>query len=761
VIELTLAFLGGILAAHFGAGLAALATTTAAFAILRRKAQKRYVTAFIALLLGVIDASLQTQPANEPDRHYQTFAAVILERGEADDGRSSLVVALPDGTHARLTLSEAPEPIGERLTLRAKREPFDEARNPGEPAERDIEAERGVTWRLVHPRVIARLPPDERDPRLWLPRLRAWGSARIHALLGEPDATILAGAMWGERGALPPDLRDEFQDTGTVHVLVTAGLHLGVIAALALGVFSLLRLGRVTSSLAAIPIVWLYAELSGAHLPSMRAATMLTFALVARASGREAFSWNGLALAAIVVAAIRPGAVASLSFALSFSCVAAIFAFARPIAQWFEERGAHHGLASLAGVALATQCGTWPLTAYGFLVIAPYAPLANAAVVPVVGIAMLVGFAALLASPIPPLAHAIANVAISLVDWIATVVRCVAQLPGAHIIATPPPVWAIALYDAALAFCAWSLARGAFRRRAFAAVAIASALCLWPPHPPSDKLVVTAIDVGQADSVLIETPRGHAFLVDGGGRLENGAASPNATSRAEDVGVRTVVPFLIRHGIHHLDAVLLTHPHGDHAGGIGPVLRTLGADGFADSGQTYPGHAYNDALGVARAKHIAMLEPRAGDVWRTDDGVTFRFYGPALPYISGGTNDINDNSLVFRMEYRSFRMLFTGDAGEAAERRMLARGDDLRADVLKVGHHGSAYGSTPDFVRAVSPRLAVISVGRHNLFGHPAPSTIATLERSGARVLRTDRDGAVTIESDGRDFSATTFAGPP
>ncbi len=761
MIEAALAFLTGILATHFGAGLAAVAASAFAATILGRKAPKRCATTAIALLLGIIDATLQTQPADEPDRHYHTFAAVVLESSGTDDGRSSLVVALADGTRARLTLSEAPEPVGERLTLRAKREPFDDARNPGEPAERDIEAERGVTWRLIHPRVLARLPPDERDPRLWLPRLRAWGSARIHALLGEPDATILAGAMWGERGALPPDLRDEFQDTGTVHVLVTAGLHLGVIAALALGAFSLLRMGRVTSSLAAIPIVWMYAELSGAHLPSMRAATMLTFALVARASGREAFSWNGLALAAIVVAAIRPNAVASLSFALSFSCVAAIFAFARPIAQWFEERGAHHGLAALAGVALATQCGTWPLTAFGFLVIAPYAPLANAAVVPIVGIAMLVGFAALVASPVPPVANAIANVAISLVDWIATVVRCVAQLPGAHIIATPPPPWAIALYDLALAILAWSLAHGAFRKRSFCAVAIAAALCLWPPHLPAEKLTIAAIDVGQADSLLIVTPKGHAFLVDGGGRLESGAASANATSRAEDIGVRTVVPFLIRRGIHHLDAVLLTHPHGDHAGGIAPVLRTLGADGFADSGQTYPGHAYNDALAVARSKRIAMHEPRAGNVWRTDDGVTFRFYGPSLPYISGGTNDINDNSLVFRLEYKSFRMLFTGDAGEAAERRMLAQGDDVRSDVLKVGHHGSAYGSTPAFVRAISPRIAIVSVGRHNLFGHPAPSTLETLERAGARILRTDRDGAVTVESDGVTFNATTFAAPP
>jgi len=144
-------------------------------------------------------------------------------------------------------------------------------------------------------------------------------------------------------------------------------------------------------------------------------------------------------------------------------------------------------------------------------------------------------------------------------------------------------------------------------------------------------------------------------------------------------------------------------------------------------------------------------------VWRTDDGVTFRFYGPTPPYITGSRSDINSNSLVFRLEYGTFRMLFTGDAGAETEARLLASGDDLRAEILKVGHHGSAYGSTPAFVRAVSPHVALVSVGRHNLFGHPSTQTIATLEAAGARVYRTDGDGALTVTSDGTRFGVAPF----
>ena len=152
-----------------------------------------------------------------------------------------------------------------------------------------------------------------------------------------------------------------------------------------------------------------------------------------------------------------------------------------------------------------------------------------------------------------------------------------------------------------------------------------------------------------------------------------------------------------------------------------------------------------------------MLEPRGGDVWQTDDGVTFRFYGPTLPYITHTRNDINNNSLVFRLEYGAFRMLFTDDAGAETERRLLASGLDVRATVLKVGHHGSAYGSTPDFVRAVGASDAVISVGRDNLFGHPAASTLATLHAAGMTLHRTDRNGSVTVTTDGKHVAVADF----
>jgi len=188
------------------------------------------------------------------------------------------------------------------------------------------------------------------------------------------------------------------------------------------------------------------------------------------------------------------------------------------------------------------------------------------------------------------------------------------------------------------------------------------------------------------------------------------------------------------------------------------VLRKIRVGEIADGGQLYGGHSYHDCLDTAAVQHVPIVHPRAGDVWRTNDGVTLTFIGPSLPFI-GGKNAINDNSVAFILEYKHFRMLFTGDAGSAAEHQFLDEGIDLHADVLKVGHHGSAYSSTPEFIAAVHPRYAIVSVGRHNLFGHPASSTIETLDRIGASVYRTDEDGAATILSDGSSEHLITVLG--
>ncbi len=682
------------------------------------------------------------------ERRTARYAGTVLERAG-----SSLRIALDNGIAVTAHVRDQGPPPGARVVIRGRLTPFDEARNPGEPSERELERERGLDAQLESAAVLQSMPGSLGDARAWLPRAHEWAHARLAQRLGEPFASVLAGELWGERSTLPPDLRAEFQETGTVHVLVTAGLHFGAVVAVALAVLSVFAFPRAVTCALAVACIWAFVWWSGGQLPAERAATMATTALFARACGRATFSWNTLAIAALGVALVRPESIATASFALSFSCVGAIFACAGPLDRWFDSQVAIPGRVREALVlSIATQLGTWPLGAAVFLQFTPYAILANLAIVPCVGATMALGAVQLALARVPPLAQAAANLDSWLLVWMVAVVRTLASLPGAAIAMTPAPAWCILAYDAALASAPYLVRRGAVGIAA-GALALSALLVVAPPRAFEGRLRVTMLDVGQADAIVVQTPRGHDLLIDAGGRLERGPQG--ADSNAELVGERIVVPFLLRNGIHALDTLFVSHPHGDHAGGAAPVIRHLRVDAFADGGQRYGGHAYRDALAEARAWRIPIVYPRAGLRWQSDDGVSLEFLGPSLPLIARTRNDINENSIAFLLRYGTFCMLFTGDAGASAERRFLAEGADLRCTVLKVGHHGSAYSSSAAFLAAVRPQYALVSVGRHNLFGHPAPSTIAALERVGATIYRTDENGAVTIVSDGSSISVS------
>src|SRR5581483_487385 len=499
--------------------------------------------------MRVVHARVEITPQRTAE-----YRGVALERTPA-----GFVAALDGGVHALVRVtSDAPAP-GQRIVVRGRMAPFDDARNPGEPSERAIQRDRGIDAEIDGAAVLSTAPGSPWDAQAWPARAHEWAHAQLASRLGEPGASVVAGELWGERAVLPPDLREEFQETGTVHVLVTAGLHVGVVAALVLGVLSWFALPRSLACGIAITAIWAFAWCSGDALPAVRAATMATAALCARASGRATFSWNALAIAALVIAFARPESIASASFALSFSCVGAIFACASPIERWIAERVAlparvREGLV----LSLATQCGTWPLTAAVFLQFSPYALLANLAVVPCVGTTMALGAMQLALSWSAPLAQAAANLESWPLALMLGAVRTLSSLPGARIPMTPAPAWCILAYDAALVSAPLLLRRGA-RTLVASALVLATVFVLYPPAFADGRLRVTVIDVGQADAIAVRTPAGHALLVDAGGRLERGA--PGADSVAEAIGERIVAPFLLRDGVHALDAVILSHPH--------------------------------------------------------------------------------------------------------------------------------------------------------------------------------------------------------
>jgi competence protein ComEC len=274
----------------------------------------------------------------------------------------------------------------------------------------------------------------------------------------------------------------------------------------------------------------------------------------------------------------------------------------------------------------------------------------------------------------------------------------------------------------------------------------------WAFWPRQSVLSVTFLDVRQGDSAFIRTPGGKTILVDAG---EGGG------HHGFDAGDDIILPFLRRNGVRTLDLIVMTHPHEDHVGGMPAVLEDVGARTVIDSGESFETHPRRTALRTLRRQGARLVLARRGQKVTFSDGVTITVLNPA----NGSADDeseeaINDHSIVLRICYRRASFLFDADAGDEAEDEMLSACGSVRSTVLKVGHHGSKEATSELWLKAVRPRIAVISVGRHNFFGHPSRETIQRLTNCGARIFRTDRDGAVTITTDGDNMHvATTRAG--
>jgi competence protein ComEC len=267
---------------------------------------------------------------------------------------------------------------------------------------------------------------------------------------------------------------------------------------------------------------------------------------------------------------------------------------------------------------------------------------------------------------------------------------------------------------------------------------------------PKGVLRVTFLDVGQGDAAIVDLPDGTAMIVDGGGLV----GSP------VDVGERVLAPVLRARRRRGAVAAILSHPHPDHFGGLRRGLDGVSLGALWDTGQGElegSGGDYAALLAELRARGVPILRPREVCGARTIGGARVEVLAPC-PALTDDRGP-NDNSFVVRIALGDRSVLFVGDAERAEEADLVAtRADALRADVLKIGHHGSRTSTTPSFLAAVDPSITVISSGIRNRFGHPAPATLRTLGASRARTFRTDHDGGVTITTDGHTLEIHTAA---
>jgi competence protein ComEC len=249
------------------------------------------------------------------------------------------------------------------------------------------------------------------------------------------------------------------------------------------------------------------------------------------------------------------------------------------------------------------------------------------------------------------------------------------------------------------------------------------------------------LDIGQGDSILIITPEKKVVLVDAG------------IVKAGDKVIET----LEKYGISQIDLMVATHPHADHIGGMPKVLKAVSVKAFLDSGQEHPTATYEKLLTTVKEEIGKLTIARAGQNFELDSGVKIKILGPSKPLLEKVSGSIeNANSVIMMLSYGDFRMLFTGDSEDETEERLLEKNFDLKAQVLKVAHHGSQYASSDEFLEKVSPEVALISCGEDNNYGHPSPPTLEKFKKAKVKVYRTDLQGEVTVISDGKNYQVKT-----
>ena len=582
------------------------------------------------------------------------------------------------------------------------------------------------------PLVPGRTPP----PADLLTRIRTRAGHSIDKTFGE-DAPLARALLIADQRQIPTEMRDRYASAGLVHMLSISGLHVAVIAAAMELLFQVGRMPRRVALLGAFVATAVYVAVIGAPPPALRSASMLGVAMISRLAQRPTSPWAAWAIGAFIPL-IAPRTVVDVGYQLSVLGMCALVAagslwrrhLATRLTGW-KARIGRELVTSLVACAV-----TAPLVAWVFGRISLIAPLSNLIAAPVVTLAQPVLFLALLLSPVRWPARFVAQAVHPLLfafDWIAW---SAASVPGAAISVTTTAVTAVLAACAALAVVIACVSTYP-SRPAIVALGSLVLMVFVPSVPlgPTSGVELHVLDVGQGDAILLRTEAGRWVLFDAGPAW-NGS----------DAGRRVVIPYVLRRG-GSLESFVLSHPHNDHVGGAASVLSAMRPRNYWDAAFAGGAEAYIASLAVARERGIDWHRVRPGDSIQID-GVRVSFLAPDSVW-TVGLRDPNLASTIALVQYGMVRFLLVGDAERAEEDWLLASHAELRADVLKVGHHGSSTSSSDEFLAAVHPVLAVISVGAGNKYGHPSTDVIHALARVGAEVLRTDEAGTIVVRSDG------------
>jgi len=620
--------------------------------------------------------------------------------------------------------------------------------------------------------------------------LRERLSASLARALPEPQGSLAQAILLGLRGNIPDSLYAAFSRTGTAHLLAISGLHISIIIAMLLS-FGILVFGRQHSIYIWLTLVlmWLYAMLAGMHPPIIRAAIMGSLFLMAEYLGKQRSAIIALAFAAAVMVGIQPYVLWSVSFQLSFLAMAGLVL----LYPYFQEWG-RKGVASLFGTreriaaacsmitdgfaaTLAAIVAVGPLIAYNFGVVSLVALPATFFSLPalpfIIVTAVLVAFVGLLVSLV---AQILGWLSWLFLSYLLFVVQGFDALPHSSLEVTTVSTWHVWGYYVILAGVIASLnhrkqladffsrltseikkltegipkPRHGFSMKWLILPLLVVTILVWSVvlTTPDDKLHVSFLDVGQGDAILIQTLNGQDILIDGG-----------PAPQKINLELSKKLPFWDR----TIDLIVCTQPHADHVTGLVEVLQRYKVRQVLEAEVSYNSSIYQEWCNVVEDKGIEYNIARAGQNIDLGSGIKLEVLNPPEVLFDGTGDDVDNNGVVLRLSWGLVSFLFTADIREEAEFELIGQRANLKSTVLKVAHHGSETSTSLQFLVAVDPEVAVISVGTDNTFGHPGPEVVERLiDRLGEdNVYRTDENGTVELITDGERLWVSNNKFPP
>lgn len=588
----------------------------------------------------------------------------------------------------------------------------------------------------------------------------------INASLPEQHAALLNGMLLGAREKLPEELENDFSRCGLTHIMCVSGANISFVIVFIVAIISSFTKNRQVTCISSIIAIVFFTLLVGFSPPVARAALMGIIVVIAKMLHRKSDVYTSVAAASLVILMVKPLTLFDIGFQLSVAGTLSLIAFYKPIKKLFIFLPG--AISDAAACALAAQIGVLPITLYYFNALSFVSILANILAVPITGIITILGFiAALLGLLSLHLSQFISGLNFYLLHFILFIVRYLSGLKWAVIYVATPRLWQILAYYviAILLIKGGKLFKFKYN---FACICVSVVMIIGPTAHnylfPAGNMEVTFVDVGQGDCALVKTPEGKNILIDSGG------------NSGFDVGDSIVVPFLLDKGVTNLDMVILSHAHADHILGCMAILDKIQVERLV-ANCSYETEQLKDIIELARQKGVAIFDFMSGDTVKLGAEVLMELISAGTTKHVTGIRDndnnspfifpedkepqknCNNSSYVIRISYKNARFLFTGDVENEIEDSILLSGRDIRSNVLKVAHHGSAYSTGRDFIEAVAPSIAIVSVGR-NTYGHPdTKGTLKRLEEASARIFRTDQDGAVIVTTNGNEICVNTIVG--